>query len=152
MFTLVALCHVEMLLNHQTALKVHKKTQLVNKNPVFLKFQLDCILKTGLIISWNNWKPLWGRLMCTLIIEIHSTWRVLMEVLAGSQRRNPDVITLKFRAICFHNYVLSLSSLSSISAGFWGLSHSNGIITMWRFASRGLGAPRFWRPCTESTL
>lgn len=52
--------------------------------------------------------------MCTLIIEIHSTWQFLMEVLAGSQRRNPDVITIKFRAICFHNYVLSFSSPSSV--------------------------------------
>lgn len=56
--------------------------------------------------------------MCTLIIEIQSTWQFLMEVLAGSQRRNPDVITIKFPAICFHNDVLSLSSPSSTSAGF----------------------------------
>lgn len=30
--------HMEMLLNHQTVLKVHKKTWLVHKNPVLLKF------------------------------------------------------------------------------------------------------------------
>lgn len=53
--------------------------------------------------------------MCTLIIEIHSSWQFLMEVLAGSQTNNPDVITIKFGAICFHNCMLSLFSLS---AGF----------------------------------
>lgn len=49
--------------------------------------------------------------MCTLIIEIHSSWQFLMEVLAGSQIHNPDVITIKFGAICFHNCMLSLFSI-----------------------------------------
>lgn len=31
-----------------------------------------------------------------------------MDVLAGSQTHNPDVITIKFPAICFHNCVVSL--------------------------------------------
>lgn len=35
--------------------------------------------------------------------------------------------------------------------GFWRRSRSNGITIMWRVASRGSAAPRFWRLCTEST-
>lgn len=35
--------------------------------------------------------------------------------------------------------------------GFWRLSRSNGITIMWRVASRGSAAPRFWRLCAEST-
>lgn len=49
--------------------------------------------------------------MCTLIIEIHSSWQFLMEVLAGSQMHNPDVITIKFGAICFHNCMSLFSVL-----------------------------------------
>lgn len=53
--------------------------------------------------------------------------------------------------VCF-NLTLYFVSFSLFSAGFLGRSRLNGTITMWRAASRGLAAPRFWRHCTESTL